>query len=98
MRSNYNFDFNLYLNAAPKWLLVNILLDIVKTLDCTTNILTTFGYEKKSKFKFYKLMTPARNRKYWSELVENNLNLPENSYSQKNSKHQADELQTCDTI
>jgi len=40
-------------------------------------------------------MTHARDRKYWSKLVEEKLNLSENCYSQKNTKHQAAELQTC---
>ena len=43
-------------------------------------------------------MTHARDREYWGKLVEEKLNLPENAYSRKNSKHQAAELQTCDTL
>ena len=40
-------------------------------------------------------MTHARDRKYWSKLVEEKLNLSENCYSRKNTKHQAAELQSC---
>ena len=32
------------------------------------------------------------------KLVEEKLNLAENDYFTKNSKHQAAELQTCDTL
>ena len=53
---------------------------------------------KKSEFEFDKWMIHAHNREYWGKLVEEKVNLPENSYYQKNSKHQTAELKTCDTI
>ena len=43
-------------------------------------------------------MTHARDREYLGKLVEEKLNLAENAYSRKNSKHKAAELQNCYTF
>ena len=40
-------------------------------------------------------MTHRRDREYWGKLVEEKLNLSENRYLQKNTRHQAAKLQTC---
>ena len=60
--------------------------------------LSTFGYEEKFNFEFIKWMTHAQDREYWGKLIEEKLNLSKNAYSRKNSKYQAAELKTCDTL